>query len=378
MSGFPEPMRPSRPRERLLSVDFWRGFALLTIFINHIPGNAFVHVTYRNFGFSDATELFVLLAGVASALAYLPGFRAGRAMATSFRILQRAFQLYMAQIVLIVASAGIIAHSVATTGDLRFFEMLQLQILVNDTVPALMGLATLTLQPDYLNILPLYIVFLLMAPLLLMLARRSLGLMVLVSATVYVGSQLLWLNFPTFPGDGWWFLNPLCWQFLFVLGIALGAAIQKGEQTPLPRALLWVAIAYVGVSMVWIVSGFYPGWNPVWLPRFVWDFDKTNLFLPRLLHVLALAYVAAHLPVERWLRHTEVMRPIIVLGRHSLPVFCLGTVLAISGQMIRAQSETSFSLDVILVSSGIVAQLVLAGVLEWYRLGSVAVSRRPF
>jgi hypothetical protein len=378
MNGSSAPNRAIKPRDRLLSVDFWRGFALLTIFINHMPGNAFVAITHRNFGFSDATELFVLLAGVASALAYLPGFRAGRAAATGFRILQRAFQLYMAQIMLIVISAGMIAHSVATTGDLRFFEMLQLQILVNDTVPALMGLATLTLQPAYLNILPLYIVFLLMAPLILLVASRSIGLMVAVSAAVYVVSQLLWLNFPTFPGDGWWFLNPLCWQLLFVLGIALGAAILKGERPVLPGFLLWLAIAYAAMSMVWIVSGFYPGWNPTWLPRFIWEFDKTNLYLPRLLHVLSLAYIAAQLPVERWLRSEALMRPVVVLGRHSLPVFCLGTVLSIAGQMIRAQSVPSFSLDLILVSSGILAQLVLAGVLEWHRLGNVSVSRRPF
>ena len=371
--------RPDKTRERLLGVDFWRGIALLTIFINHMPGNAFVSITHRNFGFSDATEVFVLLAGVASALAYLPAFRAGRGMATGFRILQRAFQLYMAQIVMIVFTAAIIAHSVATTGDLRFFEMLHLDILVNDTVPALIGLATLGLQPDYLNILPLYIVFLLSAPLILALARKGIGMMVAVSTAIYVGAQLLWLNFPTYPAGGWWFLNPLCWQLLFVLGVALGSAILKGERPPLPRPLLWLASGYLAVSMVWIVSGFYPGWNPQWLPRFVWEFDKTNLYLPRLLHVLSLAYVAAHLPMERWLRATEVMRPIIVLGRHSLPVFCLGTVLAIGGQMIRAQSDPSFSLDLILVSSGILAQLVLAGVLEWYRMGSMAAaSRRPF
>ncbi|BCJ91055.1 membrane protein [Terrihabitans soli] len=364
----------SRENTRLLSVDFWRGLALLTIFVNHIPGNMFERFTHRNFGFSDATEVFVMLAGVAAALAYLPRFRRGHAGTTSFRIVQRAFQLYMAHIVLIIVCGAIIAHSVATTGDMRYFEALHLDILINDTVPGLVGLAALGLQPAYLNILPLYIVLLIMAPVLLFLAGRSLVAMLALSGALYLASQLLWLNFPTYPSEGWWFLNPLCWQLLFAIGIALGAKIIDGGWPQFPRWLLWISCTYLAVSCVWIVSGFYPSWNPHWIPRFIWDFDKTNLFLPRLLHVLALTYVAAHLPVERWLRDNELMRPFVVLGRHSLAVFCLGTVFAIAAQMVRAQFGGSPGLDTILITSGILSQLVLAGVLEWYRSGSSALS----
>jgi hypothetical protein len=361
-------------KPRLLSVDFWRGLALLTIFVNHVPGNIFERFTHRNFGFSDATEIFVMLAGVAAALAYLPKYRQGHAATASFRIVQRAFQLYMAHIVLIIVCGAIIAHSVATTGDMRYFEALHLDILVNDTIPGLVGLAALGLQPAYLNILPLYIVLLVMAPVLLLTGARSLLAMLVMSATLYLCAQLLWLNFPTYPSEGFWFLNPLCWQLLFAIGIALGAWIIDGGQPVLPKWLLWIASAYLAVSCIWIVSGFYPSWNPDWLPRFIWDFDKTNLFLPRLLHVLALTYVAAHLPVERWLRGSDLCKPFAILGRHSLAVFCLGTVFAIAAQMIRAQLGGSPTLDTILIGSGILSQLVLAGVLEWYRSGSSAPS----
>jgi hypothetical protein len=364
----------SREKPRLLSVDFWRGLALLTIFVNHVPGNIFERFTHRNFGFSDATEVFVMLAGVAAALAYLPRFREGHTATASFRIVQRAFQLYMAHIVLIIVCGAIIAHSVATTGDMRYFEALHLDILINDTIPGLIGLAALGLQPAYLNILPLYIVLLVMAPPLLFLAAHRPALMLAASATLYVGAQLLWLNFPTYPSEGWWFLNPLCWQFLFAIGIALGAKLIDGGWPKFPVWLLWLASSYLAVSCVWIVSGFYPSWNPQFLPRFIWDFDKSNLFLPRLLHVLALAYVAAHLPVEHWLRGNDLLKPFVVLGRHSLAVFCLGTVFAIAAQMVRAQLGGSPSLDTILITSGILSQLVLAGVLEWYRSGSSALS----
>jgi hypothetical protein len=44
-------------------IDFWRGFALLTIFVDHVPGLWFESYTMRQFGLSDAAELFVFLAG---------------------------------------------------------------------------------------------------------------------------------------------------------------------------------------------------------------------------------------------------------------------------------------------------------------------------
>lgn len=113
----------SRPAaDRILTVDFWRGVALCTIFIDHVPGNAYEGLTYRNFGFSDATEVFVLLAGVAASFAYLPRMTPGHVPSTCFRVVQRAFQLYMAHIVLVIACCAMIGYAVAATGDTRFWR----------------------------------------------------------------------------------------------------------------------------------------------------------------------------------------------------------------------------------------------------------------
>ncbi len=45
------------------AVDFWRGIALITIFINHIPGNYWGRFTHANYSISDSADLFVFLAG---------------------------------------------------------------------------------------------------------------------------------------------------------------------------------------------------------------------------------------------------------------------------------------------------------------------------
>jgi hypothetical protein len=364
-------MAMSQPETgRNVTVDFWRGLALCTIFINHVPGNLFERFTHRNLGFSDATEIFVLLAGVAAAFAYLPKMVAGRLCATSFRILLRAFQLYMAHIVLVVACCAMVGYAVSATGDTRFLQALHLDVLTDNTVPALIGLVLLGLQPAYLNILPLYIVLLLATPVLLMLVRRSGPLALAASGAIYVASQLYWINLPTFPEPGWWFLNPLAWQFLFVIGLVLGKALLRTDSLQVPAPLFWASLTYLAISLVWIRSGFYPTWNLAPLPLFLWEFDKTNLFAPRLLHVLALLVVFGSMALHATILRSRVASALAVLGRHSLPVFFLGTLLALSFQILRALSGGGLVVDTVLIGSGLAAQFALAGVLEWHRNGT--------
>src|SRR5260370_3598772 len=88
------------PAKRIDGIDFWRGFALLTIFIDHVPENVFQHVTQQNFGFSDAAELFVFLSGVSVALAYGTRFFDGETVGAVRAVLPRAFPIYWVQILI--------------------------------------------------------------------------------------------------------------------------------------------------------------------------------------------------------------------------------------------------------------------------------------
>ena len=85
---------------RDLRLDLFRGLALWLIFLDHIPSNAVSWITIRNYGFSDATEIFVFISGYTAAFVY------GRAMLTdgfivsAARILKRAWQIYVAHVFL--------------------------------------------------------------------------------------------------------------------------------------------------------------------------------------------------------------------------------------------------------------------------------------
>src|SRR5579864_9501031 len=60
--------------ERELRLDLFRGLALWLIFIDHLPQNLLTWLTIRNYGFSDATEIFIFISGYTASFVY------GRAM----------------------------------------------------------------------------------------------------------------------------------------------------------------------------------------------------------------------------------------------------------------------------------------------------------
>src|SRR5258706_13316015 len=91
--------------QRDLRIDFFRGLALVFIFIDRVPGNDLACLTLRNFGFADAAEVFVLLAGFSAVLAYgrtfeTEGFRAGTA-----RVLDRVRDIYLWHLGLVAVCA---------------------------------------------------------------------------------------------------------------------------------------------------------------------------------------------------------------------------------------------------------------------------------
>jgi hypothetical protein len=352
---------------RVVSVDFWRGIALAIIFIDHMPGGLLARLTPRNFGFSDAAEIFVFLAGVAASFAYFK--RRGEAVRDLFKIGMRAFTLYTSHIVVLVLCGGIIAYTSLATQDPRFLEMMQFDLVAKDPVPALVGIATLTFQPSNLNILPLYVVLLAMAPALIFLVRRDMRLALLASGGLYLATQLFGLELPSYPNPDAWFFNPLAWQLLFTLGLCCGILISRQRTVPSHWALTGAAILYLLVSLVVIHGGFVGRYDLAPLPRFLWEQDKTNLSLPRLLHFAALVYLVSRLPIEAWIKGRWPCLPFIFMGRHSLPIFSLGVVLAMVGEGLKIIYSGSEGVDVFAVSLGLALQIGLAWTLEWQKTG---------
>jgi hypothetical protein len=104
------------------------------------------------------------------------------------------------------------------------------------------------------------------------------------------------------------------------------------------------------------------------LPTVITGFDKTFLSLPRLLHVLALAYLIVSIPSISALLRRSANHPLTILGRHSLSIFVAGTILAMAGQVLLYVTNKSPVVGAIYVVIGIAAQFLYAYHLEHKRL----------
>src|SRR5712664_799898 len=97
---------------RDLRIDACRGIALWWIFLDHIPNNIGSWLTPRNYGFSDAAEVFMFISGVTCALAYGKAWRCEGWTGVIGRTLRRSWDIYVEFLLLTLASA-ILVHVVA-------------------------------------------------------------------------------------------------------------------------------------------------------------------------------------------------------------------------------------------------------------------------
>ena len=104
---------------------------------------------------------------------------------------------------------------------------------------------------------------------------------------------------------------------------------------------------------------------PLWLGEYLYPISKTNLSPVRLLHFLALAYVAAKVvPHGNWLNN-RLARQACRMGRYSLEVFCLGVILAPLADMLNALGGDGFVVKVFSALMGVGIMAVLAAWLDW-------------
>ncbi|MDO9637031.1 MAG: OpgC domain-containing protein [Pseudotabrizicola sp.] len=354
-------------------VDLLRGIALMMIFINHIPGTLWEHATSRNFGFSDAAEGFVLMSGIATALAYGPIFMRDRypPLALALRPWRRVLTLWWVHVLVVL---GILALFYLTVHDPEVAAMAVKRNIARalaDPVTFVPALMALSHQFAYADILPLYIALLLAAPLVLAAGVRWPRGLMLASLLLWLVVGIARIRVPTWPLENGWFFNPLAWQVIFVAGVLTGLAMRQGRRwLPVRIWPFWLAVAYLCLAAIWVQVPAVAGWggHTLWMaheylgaPGLFTSFDKSFVHLPRLLHILALAYVLSALPALTRLAESPKLAPLITLGQHALPVFAASTGLAYVAQVVKVMAGPSFLLDTALIGGGFMILFALAG-----------------
>jgi hypothetical protein len=317
---------------RVGDIDFWRGVVLIAILVDHIPGNLLESLTPRNFGLSDSSEAFVFLSGLSVGMVYLPRARRLGLPAVTRGCLQRALKIYGVHIGLTVAALVIFACAWRLSGVDDLIAAHGRSFVFASPATSLIGVALLSHQLGYFNILPLYVLLMLWAPLALALALRSVGLALLASIGVYVASRMFNLDLPSWPEAGGWFFNPFAWQLVFTIGLVSAIVWRDGAPRAAP-GLVALSVGAIAMSAMVTTSaaGLAPGFRDAASVHL--DLAKQDLGLARLAHFAALAYLLAVAPkLPRLGIVVSVGRAVQSLGRHSLAVFAVGSVLSAVGQ----------------------------------------------
>jgi hypothetical protein len=347
---------------RDLRIDACRGIALWWIFLDHVPNNIGSWLTLRNYGFSDAAEIFMFVSGVTCAMAYRKAWRCEGWTGVISRTLRRSWDIYVAFLLLTLASA-ILVHLAGG----RLADESNMRILLDHPGATLAHAAILQYRPVNTDVLPIFVLLhLLFAPLLWLLLRLpnvTLGASLALYALVYVFGWTV----PAWP-NGHWAFNPLAWQLLVVLGAWWMIEDRSVRPWVTSRTALALAVLYLLLSLVialsWLIKPL-EALIPRALSQLLYPLDKSNLDPLRLLHFLAVAVLAAwFVPRDwRWLK-TPVMRGAIRCGQNSLPIYCFGVLLAFASHIALLDISDGLAMQIALSLGGIGAMIATATLLS--------------
>ena len=347
--------------KRLVALDFLRGCLLLMMVVDHSPSRLRL-LTDQPFGFFTTAEAFVSVSAFLAGILFCRraeqyGFAAARVST-----IRRAWRIYGAHL-LTLGFAFIVGSLFLTElpGDKNLLD----HYLANPWA-AVAASTILLFRPPLMDILPMYILFSLLTPVAFWGARRW------GWKTVLAASLSLWLISQTHLRDAviaaakkvsYVELGPfdlLAWQLLWIAGLWLGQRTRgEGRASALPSALRLVFTAVAIGFLGWRWWSIYTG--TTWVSH-TWWLNKWHLGPLRLLNFTATAWLISNVldPLERW---QGLLRPLSLIGRHMLPIFCIQICLSV---LLLGVVESPKGAAEPLTSLLVVCQLITAVLLGWF------------
>lgn len=310
---------------RSYGIDVARGVCLVLMMIDHLPSNIFEHftnVTFGPFGFFTGASGFVFLSGLVSSSVYGSTLQKHGLKAAWRRALQRAGRLYIINMALfLLVLAGIRSHFLTAHFWLADFSL----FFTNPGRALYLGIL-LIYRPGFFDILPMYVLFLLITiPVLNQFRMRHGWTVFWISLACWI-----WVQFsaPEHPDS----LHPLAYQVYFIGGLAVGSAGDIRARLLNPKMLRAAKICISAAFLLFLV-------------RFGMAYIKKDDFSTAYLHILV--HLQKNGPVRIlnfaifgfsaafvWVRISERLRRsgpfqwLSYIGRHSLQVFIWSILIA--------------------------------------------------
>ncbi|MGX9393016.1 OpgC domain-containing protein [Nitrobacteraceae bacterium UC4446_H13] len=357
------------PKGRDLRLDLFRGIANWAIFLDHIPNNVVNWITTRNYGFSDAADLFVFISGYTASFVYAKMMLDRGFVVGATRLFKRVWQLYVAHVVLFVIYIAAIGYVAQRYSDVEIINEFNVAGLIENPIQTLIHGLLLSFKPLNLDVLPLYIVLMAFFPPVLWMMLRKPDLTMLASLCLYFAARHYGWNLRGYPAGEWYF-NPFTWQLLFMFGawFALGGATASRSVINSP-ILLYLGGAYLIFALIMTMAGRFSDFGalfPSWLYDAFNPNDKTYLAPYRVLHFVIIAFFVTRFVPKEWPGlEWKIFEPIVKCGQQSLAVFCVGVFLSFVAHFTLIMSSGSFLSQVVVSAAGIAIMTIVAYYISW-------------
>jgi hypothetical protein len=347
------------------------GIATWFLFLDHVPHNAVSLLTMRNFGFSGAVDLFVFVGGYTAAILYGRMILERGFVVTATRIFKRLWQLYAAYIVLFVIYINLIGYVAGQSAAPALISEFNITGIVDHTIRTLIHGLLLRAKPLNLDVLQLFIVLMAIFPFVLLGMVRRPNVTMATSIGLYFPARQFDWNLSAFP-DGHWYLNPFCWQLLFVLGawLALGRpdltrAVHKLQAFAVLRVAAWLYL-FFALAVTMAGNLLQAALVPDLLRDIFGPNDRENLAPHRMFHFLALAFLFTYMVPRNWSGFRwPALRPVIKCGHEWLAAFCAGVFLSFAGHLVLINSPDSLAMQVLVSFCGILIMIGVAYYVGW-------------
>ena len=307
------------PSRRDSYIDYWRGLFHIMMLVDHLPfllpGLTIIDGLFGFFGYVTVAEGFVFLSGYVTGLVYTRIRDEKGQCAVRCKAVLRAFTIYATYVVAVLFLVILVrlggTAGVSWDSWSRLFEA--------PPATTFVQVVCLLWQPSFLEILPMYSLFLLVTPAILpQLDRGRYWLVISVSILVWTANQFGLrdglLAAVEIDAHRFGSFNFCAWQILFVCGMICGHKTHRKGEPWLPKnaALAIGAGALALLCFAWSHDVFRLPFSQIWVRR-------SSIAPVRLANFICLAFLAARFrgPVGKLIKGRELA----LLSQHSLQVF---------------------------------------------------------
>jgi hypothetical protein len=353
--------------KRELEIDAARGLMLVWMTLTHLP-TAITPWVNQPFGYISSSEGFIFLSALFTGRIYFRLFSRDGAHKMTAKLLLRTLRLYGYHVLLLVFAFGIAARYALGSHGQGLYNLLDFYFAAGPA-RAIRDALLLVYRPPLLDIIPLYIIFLLVSPLVILIAAR-IGWKLTIAA-----SFVLWflaqfgLREASYaflahhfglriPLNEMGAFNLWAWQFVWVIGMCTGVR-WANDNLPVEKwaRRTWIPAA---IAVVFLFVLRYLQLFGMDLSHWAVFLDKWHLGIVRIFNFAAVTMVLVRF---RSVMKTISIRPLVLMGQSSLQVFCTHFIFCFIGIAMMGNAERIFGwLQAALIVGTFAALLVIARV----------------